>query len=120
MADFVWKNTEARRDGAIMQLAEESGLRGDWRIPDAVLNISARRKREATAPDSARVAGHSLLESPEQRVPQLGGKEILQSRFTSGNGKMYLLRTVVAMHKEPPVVVTVYRRSKIEKYWRPE
>ena len=33
---------------------------------------------------------------------------------------MYLLRTVVAMEKEPPVVVTVYRTSKIEKYWRAE
>jgi len=62
----------------------------------------------------------SVLESPEQRVPQPGGKEILQSRFTSGDGKMYLLRTVVATEKEPPVVVTVYRTSKIEKYWRPE
>lgn len=62
----------------------------------------------------------SVLESPEQRVPQPGGKEILQSRFTSGDGKMYLLRTVVAAEKEPPVVVTVYRTSKIEKYWRPE
>jgi len=33
---------------------------------------------------------------------------------------MYLLRAVVATDKEPPVVVTVYRTSKIEKYWRPE
>jgi hypothetical protein len=33
---------------------------------------------------------------------------------------MYLLRAVVATEKEPPVVVTVYRTSKIEKYWRPE
>lgn len=62
----------------------------------------------------------SVLESPEQRVPQSGGKEILQSRFTSGDGKMYLLRIVVAAEKEPPVVVTVYRTSKIEKYWRPK
>jgi hypothetical protein len=62
----------------------------------------------------------SVLASPEQRVPQPGGKEILQSRFTSGDGKMYLLRTVVAAEKEPPVVVTVYRTSKIEKYWRPK
>ncbi len=62
----------------------------------------------------------SVLESPEQRIPQPGGKEILQSRFASGDGKMYLLRAVVAADKEPPVVVTVYRTSKIEKYWRAE
>ena len=62
----------------------------------------------------------SVLEDPEQRVPQLGDKEILQSRFTAGDGKMYLLRVVVATENEPPVVVTVYRTSKIEKYWRTE
>jgi hypothetical protein len=33
---------------------------------------------------------------------------------------MYLLRAVVATRKVPPVVVTVYRTGKIEKYWRPE
>jgi len=31
---------------------------------------------------------------------------------------MYLVRVVVAMGKDPPVVVTVYRTSKVEKYWR--
>jgi len=61
-----------------------------------------------------------VLENPQQHLPQPGGKEILQSRFESGDGKLYLLRAVVAADKEPPVVVTVYRTSKIEKYWRPE
>ena len=62
----------------------------------------------------------SVLESPEQRVAQPGDREILQSRFTAGDGKMYVLRAVVATDREPPVVVTVYRTSKIEKYWRAE
>ncbi len=62
----------------------------------------------------------SVLENPEQRVPESGGKEILQSRFESGDGKIYLVRAVVSRDKEPAVVVTVYRTSKVEKYWRPE
>lgn len=62
----------------------------------------------------------SVLESPEQRVAQPGGKEMLQSRFAAEDGKMYLLRAVVATEKEPTVVVTVCRTSKIEKYWRAE
>jgi DMSO/TMAO reductase YedYZ molybdopterin-dependent catalytic subunit len=37
-----------------------------------------------------------------------------------GDGTMYLLRAVVAADKDPPVLVTLYRTSKIEKYWRPE
>jgi hypothetical protein len=61
----------------------------------------------------------SVLENPQQRLPQSGGKQILQSRLAAGNGRMYLLRAVVAIDKEPPAVVTVYRTSKIEKYWRP-
>lgn len=62
----------------------------------------------------------SVIEAPEQRIQQPGGIEIWQSRFTSGDGKIYLLRAVVAAGKVPPTVVTVYRTSKIEKYWRPE
>ena len=33
----------------------------------------------------------SVLESPQQRVPQSGNKEVLQSRIESEDGKMYLL-----------------------------
>jgi hypothetical protein len=30
---------------------------------------------------------------------------------------MYLLRVVVDEGEQPPVIITVYRTSKIEKYW---
>lgn len=33
-------------------------------------------------------------------------------------GKTYLLRVMVNATREPPVVVTVYRTSKIARYWR--
>ena len=36
------------------------------------------------------------------------------------DGKLYLLRVVVAGDEEPPLVITAYRTSKIEKYWRRE
>jgi len=62
----------------------------------------------------------ALLQVPEQRIRQSADTEILQSRFAAENGKMYLLRAVVTTGREPPLVVTVYRTSKIEKYWRPE
>ena len=62
----------------------------------------------------------AVLENPEQRVREPGDKEILQSLFATEDGKMYLVRAVLAMDKDPPVVVTVYRTSKVEKYWRPQ
>jgi hypothetical protein len=33
-------------------------------------------------------------------------------------GKPYVVRVIVSERKEPPVVVTVYRSSKVAKYWR--
>jgi len=63
---------------------------------------------------------NSLLDAPEQRIPQPGDTEVLQSRFATPSGRIYLLRAVVTTGQEPAVVVTVYRTSKIEKYWRPE
>ena len=62
----------------------------------------------------------SLLQAPQQRIPQPGGKQIYQSQVEFKDGKMYLLRAVVAEDEDPPVVVTVYRTSKIRKHWRPE
>jgi hypothetical protein len=62
----------------------------------------------------------SLLQGPQQRVSQPGGKQIYQSQVEFRDGKMYLLRAVVAEDEDPPVIVTVYRTSKIGKYWRPE
>ena len=40
-----------------------------------------------------------------------------QSRFPLEDGKMYLLRVVVDEDEKPPVIITDYRTSKIEKYW---
>jgi hypothetical protein len=62
----------------------------------------------------------SVLEKPEQRIEQPPAVEVRQSRFAAEDGKIYLLRVVIGADKEPPVVITVYRTSKIEKYWRPE
>ena len=81
--------------------------------------VSRHAKDEMVRRQIPREWLESVLENPQQRVPQPGGKETLQSRLESADGRMYLLRAVVAADKEPPVVVTVYRTSKIAKYWRP-
>ena len=57
-----------------------------------------------------------VLAAPEQKVPELGGVVCYQSRVTM-DGKLYLLRAMVNETANPPVVVTVYRTSKIDKYW---
>ena len=59
----------------------------------------------------------AVLAAPEQTVSELGTVVCYQSRMTI-NAKPYLVRVMVEQGKVPPVVVTVYRSSKIEKYWR--
>ncbi len=63
----------------------------------------------------------SVLSSPEQVEMVNEGRAVYQSRFQIGDPpKTYLFRVVVDIDSIPPVVVTVYRTSKVSKYWRTE
>jgi hypothetical protein len=60
-----------------------------------------------------------VLARPEQRLLVRPGREVLQSRREMG-GVPYLIRVFVDVDRVPVEVVTAYRTSKIEKYWRRE
>ena len=60
----------------------------------------------------------SVLGNPQQVVIEPRGKKAYQSQLDFGGGKIFLLRAIVADNVDPPVIVTVYRTSKISKYWR--
>lgn len=55
-----------------------------------------------------------VLENPFQIVEE-DGLEVYQSIFKE-TGQDYLLRVFVNSAKNPPLVVTVYKTSKIKKY----
>ncbi len=57
------------------------------------------------------------LYNPEQKVQEVNGITCYQSRVEI-NGKAYLLRVMVNETMDPAIVVTVYRTSKVSKYWR--
>ncbi|MHB8623475.1 MAG: DUF4258 domain-containing protein [Sulfuricaulis sp.] len=59
-----------------------------------------------------------VLQNPQQILPERDGKKVYQSRAEFNSGKVFLLRAIVNDEAEPTVVITVYRTSKIEKYWR--
>jgi hypothetical protein len=62
-----------------------------------------------------------VLSAPEQAVLVRPGRVVYQSRQGSGKqGKPYLLRVFVDIDRQPADVVTAYRTSKIEKYWKRE
>jgi hypothetical protein len=60
----------------------------------------------------------AVLEQPQQIVPERPPKKAYQSQVDVGDGRIMLLRAIVDDAVEPAVVVTVYRTSKISKYWR--
>lgn len=60
----------------------------------------------------------SVLENPQQIIPEKNGRHAYQSQVDLGSGKLFLLRAIVADNNDPAVVVTVYRTSKINKYWK--
>ena len=62
------------------------------------------------------------MDSPEQRLvdESCPGRWVHQSRLLFEDGRMYLLRIVVAEDEQPPLIITVHRTSKIEKYWSAE
>ena len=46
---------------------------------------------------------------------------VLHSRTMMGTPpKMYLVRVVIDIDRRPAQVVTVYRTTKVDKYWRAE
>ena len=60
-----------------------------------------------------------VLLSPEQREAVRPGRDALQSRLEI-EGKRYLVRVFVDVDRSPAEVITVYRTSRIDKYWRSE
>ena len=60
----------------------------------------------------------SVLNSPEQIISGKGDSKIYQSRIDFEGEKAYLLRVIVDDSVDPAVVITVYRTTKMSKYWR--
>ncbi len=80
-------------------------------------HLSKHLEQEAAQRGIPWAVVEAVLAAPEQTVSELGTVVCYQSRMTI-NAKPYLVRVMVEQGKEPPVAVTVYRTSKIEKYWK--
>ena len=84
----------------------------DFVFTDHALTEMARR-------NISREDVRKVLAMPEQMEMMREGRAVYQSRSEIGEPpRIYLLRVFVDIDRRPPYVVTVYRTSKIEKYWR--
>jgi hypothetical protein len=79
--------------------------------------LSRHAEQELLRRGISRLLLRSVLEHPQQIVPGFGGRKVYQSQLDFGAGKFFLLRAIVDERMMPAVVVTVYRTSKIAKYW---
>lgn len=62
-----------------------------------------------------------VLANPDDTEIVRAGRAVYQSRFQIGDpAKTYLIRIFIDVDRTPPEVVTVYRTSKVAKYWRSE
>lgn len=59
-----------------------------------------------------------VLRQAQQVVPGHSSRKAYQSKVMFEDGRTFLLRLIVDEDMDPAVVVTIYRTSKIEKYWR--
>ena len=75
-------------------------------------------EQELRRRDIPKAVVEDVLANPQQVVPMLLGQSVYQSRVDFPDGRTYLVRAIVDNRQRPPAVVTVYRTSKIAKYWR--
>ena len=83
--------------------------------------ISQHAEDELIIRDIPRKLLDEVLQDPGQVIRESGRPTIFQSRFQpfGTHRNEMLLRVVVDESRTPPVVVTVYLTSKVEKYWKP-
>jgi len=60
----------------------------------------------------------SVLSNPQQIIPEKFSRQVYQSQIVFEKDRTFLLRIVVDTRVKPYMVITVYRTSKIDKYWR--
>ena len=76
-------------------------------------HAASQMARRGTSEEAVR----SVLQSPARVEEARPGRLVLQSTVTTATGT-HVLRVFVDVDRSPPEVVTVYRTSKVEKYWR--
>jgi hypothetical protein len=84
-------------------------------VLDFVLTPHASAEILRRGLDVAIVRG--VLADPEQRIVVRPGREVAHSRIEFA-GRLYLVRVFVDVDRSPAEIVTAYRTSKIDKYWR--
>ncbi len=83
--------------------------------------ITAHAEEQGARRNIAREMVLDTVENPQQRVAGTGGRQVYQSQyFDNEEEKQMLLRVIVATRGEDLIAISVYKTSKIGKYWLEE
>jgi len=86
-------------------------------VTDYIITPHARFEMERRGIDTESV--REVMAAPGQRRNVRPGRDVLQSKLSLGKPpKMYVVRVFVDVDRKPAEVVTVYRSSKVTKYWK--
>lgn len=79
---------------------------------------SRHAEEEMARRDIPRALADEVLRRPQQVVAVRDTRKAYQSKVDFGGGRCFLLRLIVDVAITPAIVITAYRTSKIDKYWR--
>jgi hypothetical protein len=80
--------------------------------------LSIHAKQEMQRRDISLDQVNSIVNSPQQMLTQEDGVKVYQSQIDFPSGKRYLVRIFLNTTVDPAIVVTLYKTSKIQKYWK--
>ena len=81
-------------------------------------NVSLHARQSLTERGISLAEVDEALQAPQQIVDNAVGGHCYQSIFPGAGGTMYLLRVMVDDTIDPAIVITAYRTSRVDKYWR--
>lgn len=88
----------------------------DASYADATISNHGRSEMARRGIIEAEVRG-VLREPGRVETARLGRMILTSLSYDDRRGRGYVLRVVVDLGTDPPVVVTAYRSSKLRKYW---
>jgi hypothetical protein len=80
-------------------------------------NLSDHAKEQIEDRDIPTEMVLEVVKNPEQKYNTEIDETVCQSKVIFGK-QTYLLRVFVNFTKNPPIIISMYRTSKIKKYWR--
>lgn len=81
--------------------------------------ITNHAKFEASRRNISEELIKSVVENPQQKLHTKKGRVIIQNKYNDKqDGKDMLLRVIGAEEAEGFKVITVYKTSKINRYWK--